>query len=99
MGRAANVIERWDPAKSPAFAELNRQFHGRNAHEANDAFKQIIVLLEQAKRDVDMRARAATLEAYLGQLHAQDEIILKSGTQEIPDPGLGSVGKDIQGDG
>jgi predicted nucleotide-binding protein len=99
MGRAANVIECWHPAKFPAFAELNRQFNGRNAHEANDAFKQIIVLLEQAQRDVDMRARAGSLEGHLRQLRTQDEVILKSGTQVIPAPvsaQLAALFKDIR---
>jgi predicted nucleotide-binding protein len=83
LGRAANVIERWDSGRRSAFAELNRQFHGRNAHEANDAFEQIMVLLLQAQHDLDIRARAANLEGYLRQLRAQDEIIQKSGNQEI----------------
>lgn len=93
MGRAANVIEHWDPAKCPLFAELNRQFQGRNAHEANDAFKQITVLLEQARRDIDMRARSESLEGHLRRLRLQDEIILKSGTQEIPVPFLAQLAR------
>lgn len=86
LGRAANIIERWEPARAGAFAQLNRQFQSRNAHEANEAFRQMMVLLQQAQHDLRIRARAATLEGHLRQLRAQDEILQKAGKQQIPLP-------------
>jgi predicted nucleotide-binding protein len=86
LGRAASIVERWDSARSPAFAELNRQFHVQNAHEANDAFEQMMVLLRQAQHDLEILDQVAGLKGYLRQLQAQDEVILKAGTQQIPVP-------------
>ena len=52
FGRAASIVERWDSSRSAAFVELNRQFHGRNAHETSAAFEQRVVLLRQAEHDL-----------------------------------------------
>lgn len=84
MGRTANAILQWDREKRSAFEEFNRQFHGRNAQEANDAFEQIIVLLQQAKSDLEIQERVARLEEFAGELRALDEIILKSSNKEVP---------------
>ena len=86
LGRAASIVDRWDSSRSAAFAELNRQFHGRNAHEASDAFEQMVVLLRQGEHDLRIRDKAASLDGYRRQLQAQDEIISKAGTQQIALP-------------
>jgi predicted nucleotide-binding protein len=86
LGRAASVIDRWDSSRSAAFGELNRQFHSRNPHEAGGAFEQMVVSLRQAEHDLRIRDKAACLDGYRRQLQAQDEIILKAGTQQIALP-------------
>jgi len=58
LARAAGIVDRWDSSRSAAFAELYRQFHGRNAHEASDAFEQMVVLLRQAEYDLRIRDEA-----------------------------------------
>src|ERR1051326_183426 len=86
LGRAASIVDRWDSSRSAAFAELNRQFHGLNGHEASDAFEQMVVLLRQAEYDLKIRDKAASLDGYRRQLQAHDEIISKAGTQQIALP-------------
>jgi predicted nucleotide-binding protein len=86
LGRATNVIERWDPAKVQVLAEHLKQFHHPMAREANEAFQQIMVLLQQAQHDLQIRAKASKLEGYLRQLKAQDELIRESPNREIPMP-------------
>jgi hypothetical protein len=86
LGRAASIVERWNSARSPSFAELNQQLHSQNAHEASRAFEQMIVLLREAQHDQEILDQVADLEGYFRQLQAQDEVILKAGTQQIPMP-------------
>ena len=86
LGRAANVIERWDPQKGPVFVQCLKQFHDVVAREASEAFRQIMVLLHQAQHDLQIRARASKLEGYLRVLQAQDQLIRESSSREIPMP-------------
>ena len=85
-GRAANIIERWNPLKGSAVGQLSKQLHARMPREAIEAFQQMTVLLRQAESDLRMAARASNLEGYLRQLQAQDNLIRESHNREIDLP-------------
>jgi hypothetical protein len=47
LAQAANIIEKWDSSKGPAFADLVKQFFHPMAREANEAFRQMLALLHK----------------------------------------------------
>jgi hypothetical protein len=57
LGRLAAAIELWDSMKGPKFDGLMRVFHGPLASEAGQAFRQVTILLHQARNDLRMKTR------------------------------------------
>jgi hypothetical protein len=55
LGRAANVIEQWEPLKAPLFRGYLTQFHNRTAQESTEGFRQMMVLLHQAHNALRLR--------------------------------------------
>jgi hypothetical protein len=55
LGRAASVIERWEPSKAVIFSQYMTQFHDRMATVSTAGYRQIIVMLHQAHSDLRMR--------------------------------------------
>jgi hypothetical protein len=62
LGRAATIIENWNPSKTSVLGGLLEQFHSRIAKDSSTAFQQIIDLLNQAQYDLDLRMKALKLE-------------------------------------
>jgi hypothetical protein len=60
LGRAANVVERWNTAKGSRFSELLVHFQDFNAGEAAKAFQQMMFLLRQAQSDLRMTTSGPT---------------------------------------
>jgi hypothetical protein len=60
LGRAANVIERWEPAKAALFQDQLTKFHSRMALESIEGLRQIKVLLNQGQDDLLMRTLGPT---------------------------------------
>jgi predicted nucleotide-binding protein len=84
LGRAAYIIQQWNPSRSAEFGQLLKQFHAPMAREAGQAFQQIIVLLNQAQYDLHAQTRRLALQAYHEHLKAQDDVIRNSPSPEIP---------------
>jgi hypothetical protein len=55
MGKVAAVIEQWSPPKATLFRQYLDQFQSIMAHEAFEAFRKILILLHQARHDLQMQ--------------------------------------------
>jgi hypothetical protein len=55
LGRIAAAIELWNPIKNIQFRGALRKFHHLMAREAGEGFREIIILLNQARSDLRLR--------------------------------------------
>jgi hypothetical protein len=60
LGRAAAIIEQWNEAKSVLFNQFLAKFHDVMARPSHEGFRQIRVLLHQARNDLRMRTIGPT---------------------------------------
>lgn len=83
LGRVANVIEQWDAHKAPLVRQLIQQSHAVMARESAEAFRNIGVLLEQARQELRTRVIPERLRGYCGQLKAQEQLISNLAGKEV----------------
>jgi uncharacterized membrane protein YccC len=55
LGRAAAIIEQWSEAKGVLFNQYLTKFHDPVARPSHEGFRQMRVLLHQARNDLRMR--------------------------------------------
>jgi hypothetical protein len=55
LGRAAAIIEQWDKTKAIQFNEYLTKFHDVLARPSHEGWRQILVLLHQARSDLRIR--------------------------------------------
>jgi hypothetical protein len=60
LGRAAAIIEQWSEPKGELFHQYLTNFHDQMARPSHQAFRQILVLLHQARNDLRMRTIGPT---------------------------------------
>jgi DNA invertase Pin-like site-specific DNA recombinase len=60
LGRAAAIIERWSPSKGALFNESLAKFHEIMARPSHEGFREIRVLIHQARSDLRMRTIGPT---------------------------------------
>jgi hypothetical protein len=60
LGRAAAIIENWSQPKGELFTQYLIKFHDNLASPSHEGFRQIIVLLHQARNDLRMRTVGPT---------------------------------------
>jgi len=56
LGRVAAVVEAWNPGKAIILRSLTDEFHGKNAHDAQVAFRRLMGLLEETRHSLRMKA-------------------------------------------
>jgi hypothetical protein len=55
LGRAAAIIEQWDKTKAVFFNEYLTKFHDVLARPSHEGWRQMLVMLHQARNDLRMR--------------------------------------------
>jgi hypothetical protein len=60
LGRAAAIIEQWDEKKGVLFNEYLTKFHDVLARPSHEGWRQMLVLLHQARNDLRMRTIGPT---------------------------------------
>src|SRR5215470_9575051 len=55
LGRAAAIVEQWDKTKAAQYNEYLTKFHDVLARPSHEGWRQILVLLHQARSDLRMR--------------------------------------------